>query len=67
MTLPAETVLDSFRCLDRPTLDAVQFSTKRFRKAVAKLSDVCLRYLKHASVRPVREGYNIVPGSYEIY
>lgn len=50
MKLPMETVLDCFRCLDRPSLDALQFSTKSFRYAVDKLSNVCLRFLLSASI-----------------
>lgn len=66
MELPAETHLDSFRCLDRPSLDAVQFSTKHFRNSVEKLSDVCLRRLKHACVGVGFKGTELLPHSYTV-
>lgn len=68
MKLPSETLLDSLQCLDRPSLDAVQISTKQFLNFVTnKLSDVCLRRLKYASVTEAygEEGEKLA-GSYKL-
>lgn len=66
MKVPTEILLDSLCCLDRASLDAVQISTKRLRIAVNKLSDVCLRFLKSASIGAAYEGKKMLPHSYAI-
>lgn len=67
MKLPSETLLDSLKCLDRPSLDAVQLSSKRFLHLVAtKLNDVCLRRLQYASVTEAYGDKGKIQGSYKL-
>lgn len=55
MKLPDDTLLDLLQFLDRPNLDVIQISTKRFDDLVGnRLAQVCLRRLKSATnARPI--------------
>ncbi|KAH7701940.1 hypothetical protein AAVH_30920 [Aphelenchoides avenae] len=66
MQTPTETLLESLRFLDRPSLDAVHISTKRLRVTVDKLDGLCLRFLKSAYIGPAKKGKKMMPGSYAV-